>query len=120
MTASSSTTLWHNPRCSKSRATLALLQENGVEPLIRLYLEQTPTAAEITELVSQLGVDVRAVLRKGEDDYKALGLSDTSLSEDDLIRAIVSAPKLLERPIAVYNNKARIGRPPEQVLELYS
>lgn len=120
MTASNTTILWHNPRCSKSRATLALLQDNGVEPLIRLYLAQTPTVAEIAELVSQLGVDVRSVLRTGEADYKTLGLSDASLSDNDLIAAIVNYPKLLERPIAVYNNKARIGRPPEQVLELYS
>lgn len=120
MTASNNTTLWHNPRCSKSRATLALLQDNGVEPTIRLYLEQTPTAAEITTLLSQLGITVRAVMRTGEAEYKTLGLSDPTLPDNDLINAIVSHPKLLERPIAVHRNQARIGRPPEQVLELYS
>jgi arsenate reductase len=120
MNATATTTLWHNPRCSKSRATLALLQENGVEPAIRLYLDQTPTAEEVAILLQQLGLSVRAVMRTGEDAYKELGLANTALSDQDLINAIVSHPKLLERPIAVHNNHARIGRPPEHVLELYS
>lgn len=111
-------TIFHNPRCSKSRQTLALLEENGQQPDIRLYLEDSPNADEINALLSKLGIGARALLRKGEQDYKDRGLSDTSLSDDVLVQAMVACPKLIERPIAIKGDKAVLGRPPENVLEL--
>ena len=118
-TAHDTTTLWHNPRCSKSRATLALLQDQGIHPVIRLYLDDAPSSAELTTLLHQLDITARALLRSGEDAYKEGGLDNPQLTEADLILAMVQHPKLIERPIAVFNGQARIGRPPEQVLELY-
>lgn len=111
-------TLYHNPRCSKSRQTLELLRENGIEPEIILYLETPPSTAELKILLNKLGLGPRDILRTGEEAYKALNLSDTGLSDADLIEAIVSHPKLLQRPIAVHCERAVIGRPPENVLAL--
>ena len=111
-------TIYHNPRCSKSRQTLALLEENGVTPAVVLYLESPPTAGELKALLGKLGIAPRALLRKGEDDYKALGLADDSLGEDALVDAMASHPKLIERPIVVRGDRAVLGRPPENVLEL--
>lgn len=111
-------TLYHNPRCSKSRQALALLQEKGIEPSIKLYLEQPPTAAELKKLLAKLGLSARELLRKGEDAYKELNLKDEQLSESALIKAMVSHPKLIERPIAVEGERAVVGRPPENVLSL--
>ena len=111
-------TLYHNPRCSKSRATLELLRSQGQEPHIRLYLEQVPSAAELTGLLVKLGLDPRALLRKGEEAYKTLGLSDPALTDAALIKAMIENPKLIERPIAISGARAIIGRPPEAVLQL--
>ncbi|MBN8431059.1 arsenate reductase (glutaredoxin) [Microbulbifer salipaludis] len=111
-------TIYHNPRCSKSRQTLQLLQEHNIDPDVVLYLETPPDADTLKNLLAKLGIDARELLRKGEDDYKALNLKDTSLSEDALVQAMVSHPKLIERPIVVKNDKAVLGRPPENVLEL--
>jgi arsenate reductase len=111
-------TIYHNPRCSKSRNTLALLQENGVEPEVVLYLETPPSAEQLAELLSKLGISARELLRKGEDAYKDNNLKDPDLSEQQLIAAMVATPKLIERPIVVKGNKAVLGRPPENVLEL--
>lgn len=111
-------TIYHNPRCSKSRQTLALLEENGIAPKIVLYLESPPGKAEIKALLKKLGINARELLRKGEDAYKEYGLQDASLSEDKLIAAMFDAPKLIERPIVVKGNKAVLGRPPENVLSL--
>lgn len=111
-------TIYHNPRCSKSRQTLALLEENGVEPEVVLYLETPPSASDLKELLSKLGISARDLLRKGEDAYKENGLSDKSLSEEVLIQAMTQFPKLIERPIVVKGSKAVLGRPPENVLEL--
>jgi arsenate reductase (glutaredoxin) len=111
-------TIYHNPRCSKSRQTLALLNEKKIEPEVVLYLENTPTALELKALLAKLGIDARELLRKGEDTYKELGLADQSLGEDALIEAMVKAPKLIERPIVVKGDKAVLGRPPENVLGL--
>lgn len=111
-------TLFHNPRCSKSRQALALLQENSVAPDIRLYLEDSPNKAELVELLGKLGIAPRDLLRKSEADYKENNLKDTSLSDDQLIDFMVKFPKLIERPIAIKGDKAVVGRPPEDVLEL--
>jgi len=110
--------IYHNPRCSKSRQTLALLTERGLSPTIIKYLDTPPTAAELTEVIAKLGISARQLLRTGETDYKALQLDDASVSETALIKAMCQHPILIERPIVIYNNRARIGRPPEQVLEI--
>lgn len=110
--------IFHNPRCSKSRATLALLQEQGVEPEIRLYLESPPDANELSSILQKLGKSPRELMRKGESEYRELGLNDETLSDDELIQAMVSAPKLIERPIVLANGRAAVGRPPESVLDI--
>jgi arsenate reductase len=108
----------HNPRCSKSRQTLALLEEKGVEPEIIKYLDTPPTANELKDILQKLNISARDLLRKGEDDYKTLNLADKALSEDQLIEAMVSHPKLIERPIVIKDGQAKIGRPPESVLDI--
>ena len=110
--------IYHNPGCSKSRQTLALLQENGQDPEIVLYLESPPNQAELNQIVTQLGSNPRDVIRTGEAAYAEMNLDDESLSNDELIDAIIKAPILMQRPIVVANNQARIGRPPEKVLEI--
>lgn len=112
------TTIYHNPRCSKSRQTLALLEENGVEPEIVLYLETPPNAATLKQVLKKLGLPARELIRKGEDEYKANHLDDMNLSEDQLIDFMTQYPKLIERPIVVTGDKAVLGRPPENVLTL--
>lgn len=111
-------TIYHNPRCSKSRQTLALLEEQGITPTVRKYLEDIPTAAEIKELTGFLGISPRELLRTKEAEYSELGLDNPALSDDDIIAAMVSCPKLIERPIVIKNGQARIGRPPEAVLDI--
>jgi arsenate reductase (glutaredoxin) len=111
-------TLYHNPRCSKSRDALALLREQGQEPEVILYLDTPPNAKTLKTLLGKLGISARALLRKGEDAYKELNLADESLSEAALINAMVENPKLIERPIAINGDKAVIGRPPETVLDV--
>jgi arsenate reductase len=114
-----SVTLYHNPRCSKSRATLALLEAHGVTPEIRLYLEHEPSVEEVTQLLSMLGMDdARNLMRKGEEAYKMEQLADNILTQAELISAMVNHPKLIERPIVINQGQARIGRPPESVLEI--
>lgn len=112
-----STTIWHNPRCSKSRETLALLEEEGEQPAIRKYLEDAPSAEEIREILALLGIEPRALMRTKEALYKELGLADVSDNEA-LIKAMADNPKLIERPVVIKNGKARLGRPPESVLEI--
>lgn len=114
----SQVTIYHNPRCSKSRQTLQLIEEQGVSPEIVLYLDDTPSADEIAGLLKKLGISARQLLRKGEDAYKEHNLADTSLAEADIIAAMVASPKLIERPIVVKGKKAILGRPPENVLAL--
>jgi arsenate reductase len=112
-------TIYHNPRCSKSRQTLELLKENGIDPDIVEYLKSPPDAATLDAIVTMLGKEPRDVMRKGEEPYKALGLADPAKSRRDLIRAMVENPVLIERPIVVKEGKkAALGRPPEQVLEI--
>lgn len=111
-------TIYHNPRCSKSRQALALLREKGAAPEIVEYLKTPPDAATLQSLLKQLGLSARDVLRTGEAAYKELGLDDPAKSEDELIAAIAANPILLERPIVVTGGRAVIGRPPEAVLTL--
>lgn len=116
-----SVTIYHNPRCSKSRDTLSLLKANGIDPNVVLYLETPPDAATLRRLIEMLDLaSARDLMRQKEDLYKSLNLADASLSEEALIQAMVDNPKLIERPIVVSNGQARIGRPPEQVLEIVS
>ena len=110
--------IFHNPRCSKSRATLALLQEQGIDPEIRLYLENPPDTTELRSILGQLGLAARDLMRKGEAEFRELGLSDPSLTEDQLIAAMAANPRLIERPIVLASGRAAIGRPPESVLEI--
>jgi len=111
-------TLYHNPRCSKSRSALQLLEERGLNPNIVRYLETPLSATELHELLRKLGIRARQLLRTGEDEYKALGLNDPELTDEQLIAAMVSQPKLIERPILVAGDKAVVGRPPESILEI--
>ena len=111
-------TLYHNPRCSKSRGALELLEARGLTPEVVRYLETPLDAAQIQSLLKKLGIGARQLLRSGEDEYKTLNLADSSLGEAQLIDAMAAHPKLIERPILVAGNKAVIGRPPEKVLEI--
>ncbi len=111
--------IYHNPRCSKSRAALKLLEENGIEPTIRLYLDNPPDAAELKRVIQLLSTAPRGLIRDGENEYEELGLADETLSDDRLIEAMIFHPRLIQRPIVIRDGKvARIGRPPEAVLDL--
>ena len=110
--------IWHNPRCSKSRETLKLLEEKGVEPQVYLYLEEQPTADQITEIFDKLDITDRQLLRNSEDAYKEQNLKDKALTDEQLVAAMVATPKLIQRPIVINGKQARLGRPPEQVLEI--
>lgn len=111
-------TLYHNPRCSKSRAAKALLEDRGVELELIEYLKTPPRVEDLEALAAKLGVPARGMLRSNEVIFKELGLGDESLGEDALLSAIAEHPILLQRPIAVKGDRAVIGRPPERVLEL--
>ena len=111
-------TIYHNPRCSKSRQTLSLLEDKGIVPNVVLYLETPPNALEIAALLNQLDLSARQLMRKGEQEYKDLQLNRPDLTEDQLITMMCQYPKLIERPIVATNGKAKIGRPPESVLEI--
>lgn len=108
----------HNPRCSKSRATLQLLQEAGVEPEVIEYLHAPPDAEQLFSILDKLGLKPRELMRKGQSEYKAMGLDDMQLSDEQLVKAMLEAPILIERPIVLANGKAAIGRPPESVLAI--
>lgn len=111
-------TLYHNPRCSKSRSALELLEGRGLAPTIIRYLETPPTAAELQDVLNKLGIAPRQLLRTGEVEYKQLNLADPDLSDEQLIEAMVAHPRLIERPILVAGDRATVGRPPEKVLEI--
>ena len=111
------TTIWHNPRCSKSRQTLALLEAQGVTPTVRLYLEDPPSASEVRDVVTKLAITPWDLLRRGEKIFKELGLTEQD-GEQDMIEAMASHPILIERPIVVRDAKAVLGRPPENALAL--
>jgi arsenate reductase len=108
----------HNPRCSKSRETLQILQDQGIEPAIVEYLKTPPTTKELADILAMLDMNPRELMRKNEDAYKALDLGNPNLPDDELIQAMVDYPILIERPIVITNGKAAIGRPPESVLEI--
>ena len=111
--------IYHNPRCSKSRETLALLTEKGLEPTIIEYLKMPPTVPEIKKILKMLGFkDARQLMRIKEDVYQSLNLADDSLTQEQLIKAMHENPKLIERPIVVNGSKACLGRPPEQVFAI--
>ena len=112
------TTIYHNPRCSKSRQTLALLEERGISPRVVDYLKTPPSAAELKAILNKLGLKPRDLMRKGEPRYAELGLKDRDLDDDALISLMVANPILIERPIVVSGGKAALGRPPEKVLEI--
>lgn len=111
-------TIYHNPRCSKSRQTLKLLEKHGVDPDIVEYLKTPPDAEELNRILDLLGMEPRQLMRTGEGVYKEHQLDDPDLSRDQLVAAMIEHPVLIQRPIVVAGNRARIGRPPEDVLDI--
>lgn len=110
--------IYHNPRCSKSRQTLELLRERGIEPEVVDYLKSPPDIGEIERILALLGREPRALMRMQEPAYQAAGLADTGLTREQLIRALHEHPELIERPIVIANGRAALGRPPEDILEI--
>ena len=110
--------IWHNPRCSKSRQTLELLRQKGIDPAVREYLKQPPSKAEVQKLIALVGGEAQELIRDGEPEFKKLGRKKADLSKSDIARAIAEHPILLQRPIVVSGERAAIGRPPEAVLAL--
>ena len=108
----------HNPRCSKSRSTLQILEDNGFEPEVILYQETPPDSEQLKSILKMLNMRPRDLIRKGQSEYKELGLNNEQLSDEELIAAMIKTPILIERPIVLANGKAKIGRPPESVLEI--
>jgi len=113
-----SITIYHNPRCSKSRQTLDLIKSRGIDPHVIEYLKTPPSETLLRGIIQALGTEPRGLLRKSESAYKELGLDDPALSDEDLIQAMLKHPVLIERPIVVHGNHAAIGRPPESVLSI--
>ena len=113
-----SITIWHNPRCGKSRQTLELLRGKGIEPTIREYLKDPPSRAEVETLIKLVGGEVKELIRDGEPEFKKLGKKKADLAAADIARAVAAHPILLQRPIVVAGKRAAIGRPPEAVLAL--
>jgi arsenate reductase len=111
-------TIYHNPRCSKSRATLELLVARGFSPRVIEYLSSPPSVAEVERLLAMLGLEPRELMRTDEEAYRDLGLADPGLTREQLVSAIAANPRLLQRPIVVAGAKAAIGRPPEAVLAI--
>jgi len=110
--------IYHNPRCSKSRQTLGMLEEKGIQPEVILYMDSPPSANQLEQVIRQLGISARELLRRGEDEYRELNLAEPTLTDSQLIDAMVSHPKLIERPIVIKGSRAVLGRPPENVLTL--
>ncbi|MEM7250886.1 MAG: arsenate reductase (glutaredoxin) [Pseudomonadota bacterium] len=110
--------MYHNPKCSKSRETLALLEERGITPELILYLETPPSASELAELLKMLGLEPRELMRSKEAVYRDRGLADEALARNDLIDAMVEHPILIERPIVINDGRAALGRPPANVLDI--
>ena len=111
--------IYHNPRCSKSRETLKLLEDKGIEPSVIKYLETPPDIDTLKNIIDMLNIeDPRDLMRKHETEYKENNLDDPSLSKDKLIQAMITHPRLIERPIVISGNKAEIGRPPIKVIDI--
>ena len=110
--------IYHNPRCSKSRQTKQLLDDKGVDVEVIEYLQTPPDAKTLKKIIKALGIDAMQLVRKGEDEFKLAGLDRGNPSEDDIIDAMVKYPKLIERPIVINKDKAALGRPPENVLDV--
>ena len=110
--------IYHNPRCSKSRQTLQLLEARGIEPEVVKYLENPPSAEELARILDLLGMEPRELMRRKEKEYRELGLDNPALTREQLIEAMVQHPRLIERPIVLANGKAALGRPPERVLDI--
>jgi arsenate reductase len=111
-------TIYHNPRCGKSRETLRLLEGRGIRPAVIEYLKTPPSASELKRILKLLGIPARQLLRTKEKEYKEAGLDDPKLTEDRIVAAMVAHPILIERPIVINGSKAALGRPPEQVLKI--
>lgn len=109
--------IWHNPRCSKSRQTLALIKDQGISPKVRLYLTDTPSEAELRAVIDQLGINAFELIRRGEPAFQEANLSKDD-PDDKLIAAMAQFPKLIERPVVRAGDKAVLGRPPENVLDI--
>lgn len=114
----SQVTIYHNPRCSKSRQTLELIREQGIEPVVREYLKEAPSEQELAQVLASLNISPRELLRTKEAEYKETGLDNPALSDAEVISIMIKTPKLIERPIVLKDGQARIGRPPESVLEI--
>ncbi len=112
------TRIFHNPRCSKSRQSMQILEQNDIETDVVEYLKQPPTANELKHILELLALEPRQLMRQHEAPYKELNLADESLDRDTLIQAMIDHPILIERPIVIHGNKAVIGRPPEKILEI--
>ena len=110
--------IWHNPRCSKSRTGLALVEEQGIKPTVVRYLENPPSAEELDRVLGLLGMEPRDLMRRKEAIYKELGLADEKLTRSELIAAMVENPRLIERPVVINGDQAALGRPPEAILEI--
>lgn len=113
-------TIYHNPRCSKSRQTLSMIEEKNIKPTVIEYLKSPPSKAELKRILKLLKLTPRDLLRKKEAEYKQQGLDDGSLTDDQIIDIMIAHPKLIERPIVIAGDKATLGRPPENVLEILS
>lgn len=111
--------IYHNPRCSKSRQTLRLLQEQGIAAEIREYLKSPPDRDTLESLLTMLRMEPRDLMRKREKAYQEAGLDNPELNRDQLIQAMIDRPQLIERPIVIHDGRAALGRPPEAVLELF-
>ncbi len=110
--------IYHNPKCSKSRKALEIIRSKNIEPTIILYLTNKLSKTEVKKLLSKLGLSIRDILRTGEDEYKNNNLKNENLTDDKLIDFLIKFPKLLQRPIVINNNKAVVGRPPENILDV--
>ena len=110
--------IWHYPRCSKSRNTLSLLEEHGIEPTIRKYRKDPPDAETLDRVLRMLDMEPRELMRQKEDEYGELGLDDEELTRDELMSAMIEHPALIQRPVVIVGDRAVLGRPPENVLEL--
>ena len=110
--------IYHNPKCSKSRKALEIIKSKNIEPTIILYLVNKLSKTEVKKLLSKLGLSIRDILRTGEDEYKNNNLKNENLTDDKLIDCLIKFPKLLQRPIVVKDNKAVVGRPPENILDI--